>query len=111
MDSKEPFNAIKNNQIKFGEVKNKQNEFLNKLSNIKIGKKTDEQKEVIDNLEKVYNSREEVSNFFRYYIEMLSDANYYAKQDETKGTGLKLLTLKQMLQILPIASALTRFTE
>ena len=38
-DSKELFNAIKNNQIKFSEVKNKQNEFLNKLSNIKIGKK------------------------------------------------------------------------
>ena len=31
--------AIKNNQIKFSEVKNKQNEFLNKLSNVKIGKK------------------------------------------------------------------------
>ena len=39
MDSKELFNAIKNNQIKFSEVKNKQNEFLHKLSNIKIGKK------------------------------------------------------------------------
>ena len=39
MDSKELFNKIKNNQIKFSEVKNKQNEFLNKLSNIKIGKK------------------------------------------------------------------------
>ena len=52
MDSKELFNAIKNNQIKFSEVKNKQNEFLNKLSNIKIGKKTAEQKEVIKNLEK-----------------------------------------------------------
>ena len=51
-DSKEPFNAIKNNQIKFNEVKNKQNEFLNKLSNIKIGKKTIEQKETINNLEK-----------------------------------------------------------
>ena len=38
-DSKEFFNAIKNNQIKISEVKNKQNEFLNKLSNIKIGKK------------------------------------------------------------------------
>ena len=38
-DSKELFNAIKNSQIKFSEVKNKQNEFLNKLSNIKIGKK------------------------------------------------------------------------
>ena len=52
MDSKELFNAIKNNQIKFSEVKNKQNEFLNKLSNIKIGKKTLEQKEVINNPEK-----------------------------------------------------------
>ena len=38
-DSKELFNAIKNNQIKFSDVKNKQNEFLNKLSNVKIGKK------------------------------------------------------------------------
>ena len=33
-DSKELFNAIKNNQVKFSEVKNKQNEFLNKLTNI-----------------------------------------------------------------------------
>ena len=38
-DSKELFNAIKNNQIIFIEEKNKQNEFLNKLNNIKIGKK------------------------------------------------------------------------
>ena len=34
-DSKELLNAIKNNQIKSSEIKNKQNEFLNKLSNIK----------------------------------------------------------------------------
>ena len=39
IDSKELFNAIKNNQIKFSEVKNKQNDFLNKLSNTKNGKK------------------------------------------------------------------------
>ena len=39
MDSKELFNAIKNNQIKFSEVKNKQNEFLKKLNEVKIGKK------------------------------------------------------------------------
>ena len=38
-DSKELFNAIKNNQIKFSEVKNKQNDFLNKLNNIIIVKK------------------------------------------------------------------------
>ena len=36
---------------------------------------------------------------------MLSDANYDAKQNETKGTGLKILTPKQMLQRLPIALA------
>ena len=54
---------------------------------------------MIDNLNKFYNSREEVTNFFRDYIEMLSDANYNAKQ----GSGvLKILTPKQMLQRLPI---------
>ena len=98
MDSKEPFNAIRNSQIKFSEVKNKQNEFLNKLSKTKIDKKTPEQKEVINNLEKV-------CNFFRDYVEMLSDANYNAKQNETKGKGLKIFTPKQMLQRLPIALA------
>ena len=36
---------------------------------------------------------------------MLFDANYKAKQNETKGTRLKILTPKQMLQILPIALA------
>ena len=102
-DSKELFSAIKNNQIKFSEVKNKQNEFLNKLSNIKIGKKTTEQKEVINNLEKLFNSREEVINFFRDYTEILSDANYDAKQNKTTGKGLKILTPKQMIQRLAIA--------
>ena len=72
---------------------------------LKQVKKTAEQKEVIDNLNKFYNSREEVINFFRDYIEMLSDANYNAKQNETKGKGLKILTPKQMLQRLPIALA------
>ena len=43
-NSKELFDAIRNNQIKFSEVKNKQNEFLNKLNDIKVGKKTIEQK-------------------------------------------------------------------
>ena len=62
-DSKELFNAIKDNQINFDDAVKRQNEFLNKLSNIKIGKKTPEQKEVINNLEKFYNSREEVINF------------------------------------------------
>ena len=81
MDSKELLNnAIKNNQIRFSKVKKKQNEFLNKLCKIKIGKKNTEQKKVI-NIEKFYISREEFTNFLRDFIEMLSDANYDAKQN------------------------------
>ena len=91
-DSKELFDAIKNSQIKFSDARNRQNEFLNKLNNVKIGKKITKQNGVINNLEKFYKSREEVINFFRDYVEMLSDANYNAKQNETKGKGLKILT-------------------
>ena len=104
-DSKELFNAIKNNQIKFSEIKNKQNEFLNKLNNKKIGKKTIQQNETINNLEKFYNSRREVFNFFRDYIEIFSDTNYDSKNSETKGKELKILTPKQMIERLTISLA------
>ena len=82
--------------------------FLNKLNDIKVGKKTIEQKETINNLENFYISREEVINIFREYIEMLSDGNYDAKKKkkiENEGKGIKILTPKQMLQRLPIAPA------
>ena len=36
---------------------------------------------------------------------MVLDATYKSKQNETEGKGLKILTPKQMLQILPIALA------
>ena len=36
---------------------------------------------------------------------MFLDATYEAKQDETKGTRLKILTPKQMFQRLPVALA------
>ena len=82
-----------------------QNDFLNKLSNIKIGKTTAEQKEVFDNLNRFYLSREEVINFFKDYAKMILDVGYKAKRNETNGTGLNILTSKQMLQRLPIALA------
>ena len=44
MDSKELFDRIKNSKIKVSEAKNKKKEFLNKLSNIKIGKKKSQTK-------------------------------------------------------------------
>ena len=60
---------------------------------------------MINNLKKFYNSIQKVINFFRDYIEMLSNAKYYGKKNETTGTGLKMLTYKQMLQRFPIALA------
>ena len=50
MDSKELFNKMKNNQIKFDDALKKQKLFLNKLNNVKIGRKTLEQQKVITNL-------------------------------------------------------------
>ena len=64
MNSKDLFNTIKSSQIKFSDAQNKQNEILNKLDNIKIGRKTIQQEKVINNLKKFYISREEVINFF-----------------------------------------------
>ena len=43
-DSKELFNALKNNKIGFDEARKKQDEFLNKLSSMKIGKKNNQTK-------------------------------------------------------------------
>ena len=70
-----------------------------------MGNKTLKQKEVINNLEIFYKSKEEVINFFRDYVEILSNANFGARKNETEGKGLKILTPKQMLQRLPIALA------
>ena len=39
MDSKELFNAIENSQMRYIDARNRQNEFLNKLNEVKIGKK------------------------------------------------------------------------
>ena len=60
---------------------------------------------MINNLEKFYKSREEVINFFGDYVEIISNANYNARKNETEGKGLKILSPKQMLQRLLIALA------
>ena len=49
IDSRELFDKIKNNQIRFDDALKRQKEFLKKLSEIKMGKKTTEQKEMINN--------------------------------------------------------------
>ena len=105
-DSKELFNATKNDEDRFDEARKKQVQFLNKLSNIKIGKKSPtKQKGMINNITRFYNSREESINFFRDYRKMILDPAYKSKQNETKEKGFKILTPKQVLQKLPVALA------
>ena len=60
---------------------------------------------MVNNLGKFYLSGEEVFNFFRDYGKMVLHASYKSKHDETKRTGLKILSCKQMLQRLPIVLA------
>ena len=53
------------------------------------------------NIENLYNARKVALDFFDKYTSRASEARRQVK----KGTGLKILTPKQMLQILPIAFA------
>ena len=75
MDSKELFDKLKNGQLKYDDALKRQEGFLKKLNEVKIGKKTDEQKEVINNLVKFYRSREEVINLFGDYARMMFDSS------------------------------------
>ena len=49
----------------------------------------------------LYKARNEATKFYNDYSSVMSEA----KLKEIKGTGLKILTTKQMLQRLPIALA------
>ena len=63
--------------------------------------KSPEQKKSRDNIKNLYKLREEVGRMFNDYVKNMSRNIYYSKQ----GTGLKILTSKQMLQRLPITLA------
>ena len=56
-------------------------------------------KNALHNIEMFYKARNEPIKFYDDYSSMVSEA----KNKATKGTGLKILTPKQMLQRLPIA--------
>ena len=81
-----------------------QGKFKSDLGKIKKGssnKKSEEQKSVLYGIELLYKSRNDVFNFYDDYSSMVSEA----KTKATTGTGLKILTPKQLLQRLPIPFA------
>ena len=60
-----------------------------------------ESREARTNIENLYNARKAAIDFFDEYTSRASEARRQAK----KGTGLKVLTTKQILQRLPITLA------
>ena len=103
MDSKELLNVLKNNCISFSKARKEQEHLFKKLNKVTIGNENTEQKKVINNVDKFYHSREEDLNFFKDYTKIFFDARFKIKQNDTEqgGTGLQILTPKQMLQRLP----------
>ena len=77
---------------------------LSDLGHVKQGPtyyKSPEQLNTIENIKYLYESREKDVQLFNDYAKNLSKNTHKSKQ----GTGLKMLTPKQMLQRLPIALA------
>ena len=93
---------LRDGNINPKEVLKNQARFQSDLSEIKIGgKKSLNQKNTIKNISDFFDLREKITDFFRDYTFLLSEAKYKAKY----GEGLKILTPKQMLQRFPIALA------
>ena len=99
------FKGIHNGDMPLEDVEEEQNKLKRDLGRIKQGgprDKSEEQKKTTNNIESLYKSREEIVKIFNNYARNMSRNTYDSKQE---GTGLKILTPKQMLQILPIALA------
>ena len=94
-------NKIRDDKTHLPDVKNNQQKFKSYLGEIKKGNKSKDQKNTLFNVEMLYKARNEAIKFYDDYSLMMSEA----KTKATKGTGLKILTPKQMLQRLPIALA------
>ena len=93
---------IRNGEINLSDVKNDQQNFKKYLGKIKKGhRKSVEQKNTLYNIEMLYKARNEAIKFYDDYSFMMSEA----KPKAAEGSGLKILTPKQMLQRLPIAVA------
>ena len=97
-------NKIQDGEIKLSNAKNDQIIFKSHLGEIKKGnnkKRSKEEKSALCNIEILYKARNKAIKFYDDYSLMASEG----KNKVTKGTGLKILTPKQMLQRLPIALA------
>ena len=98
------YHEIKNSNISIKKAKKDQKKFKSRLSKITSRNpkcRKEYQLDAIQNIKNLYNSRQKVINLFNDYAKTRSETMCKTKN----GTGLKILTPKQMLQRLPIALA------
>ena len=98
------FKSIYDGSITLEDVEKDQIKLKSDLGYIKQGNpknRSEEQNNVINNVTNLYESKEKVVEMFNNYAKNMSRNIYESKQ----GTGLKILTSRQMLQRLPIALA------
>ena len=94
---------IKKGKISLEEAKNQQQNYYNYLNKIRRGNKNANQRKAIANINIHFNTRNSGIKFIEDYASMILEAKKLAKEQE--GTGLKILTLNQMLKRLTIALA------
>ena len=102
------YDDMKNGKTTLQQIEKQQKDFkkeLNEITSENPKHKSDDQLYIIENVKNLYNSRQKVINLLNDYSKIRSEAIYKGKQNETKGTGLKILTPKQALRRFPIALA------
>ena len=98
-------NKIKDGDISFKKAVSDQYDLKSKLGEIKKGnpkRKSKKNFEVIENVGNLDDSRQVATDFFIEYTDRVSEARFRSKRE---GTGLKILTPKEILQRLPICLA------
>ena len=96
-------NKIRDGKTDLADVKNNQKKSKFFLGTIQKETNQKSKKNTLYNIEMLYKARNEAIKFYDDYSAMMSETKYKAKQNKTEGTGLKILSPKEMLQRLPIA--------
>ena len=107
-DPSDLYDKIKNDDETIKTTEEEQKKFKWRLGELTSGNpehKSANQPDTIKNTQNLYNARQKIIGSFNDNPKIRSEVIYEAKQDETKGTGLKILTHKQLLQRLLIALA------
>ena len=104
------FREIRDGNISLTKAEENQEDFKKELDQITLGNSQHKEKYQLDTIKSVknlYNSRQKIIDLFNDSAKIRSEAIYRSKQNEIEqgGTGLKMLTPKQMLQRLSIALA------